>query len=113
MENVKQGTEKMKADFNNVLEQIQDTDNIDDFHSVGIGRFKITQVRINKSKRFNQNCVNFQAGLICVDGQQRLTTTSLLISSIADILFELMQETLDCVLQQKIQRLRGFYGRSL
>ena len=52
MENVKQGTEKMKADFKNVLEQIQDTDNIDDFHSVGIGRFKITQVRINKSKRF-------------------------------------------------------------
>jgi len=88
MENVKQGTEKMKSDFKNVLEQIQDTDNIDDFHSVGIGRFKITQ-----------------AGLICVDGQQRLTTSSLLISSIADILFELMQETLDCVLQQKIQSL--------
>ena len=55
MENVKQGTEKMKADFNNVLEQIQDTDNIDDFHSVGIGRFKITQVRINGSKRFASN----------------------------------------------------------
>ena len=50
MENVKQGTEKMKSDFKNVLEQIQDTDNIDDFHSVGIGRFKITQV--NGSKRF-------------------------------------------------------------
>ena len=59
-------------DKDDLVAEVNDLENIDSFHSVGIGRFKLTEV-----------------GLMCVDGQQRLTTTSLLIAAIADLLQEL------------------------
>ena len=62
-------------DNDDLVTEVNDLDNIDSFHSVGIGRFKVTEV-----------------GLMCVDGQQRLTTTSLLIAAIADILQEMKTE---------------------
>ena len=43
----------------------EEYDNVEDFHSCGIGRFRL-----------------FEDTLICVDGQQRLTTTSLLVAAI-------------------------------
>lgn len=61
-----------ETDNQDLVAEVNDLDNIDSFHSVGIGRFKLTEV-----------------GLICVDGQQRLTTTSLLVSAIADLLQEM------------------------
>ena len=73
LDNVLYGADEMsETDKTDLLVEVNDLENIDSFHSVGIGRFKLTEV-----------------GLICVDGQQRLTTTSLLITAIADILHEL------------------------
>ena len=46
-------------------EEEEEYDNVEDFHSCGIGRFRL-----------------FEDTLICVDGQQRLTTTSLLVAAI-------------------------------
>ena len=46
-------------------EEEEEYDNVEDFHSCGIGRFRL-----------------FEGTLICVDGQQRLTTTSLLVAAI-------------------------------
>ena len=46
-------------------EEEEECDNVEDFHSCGIGRFRL-----------------FEDTLICVDGQQRLTTTSLLVAAI-------------------------------
>lgn len=48
-------------------EEEEEYDNVEDFHSCGIGRFRL-----------------FEDTLICVDGQQRLTTTSLLVAAIRD-----------------------------
>jgi len=70
IENVKQGAEIIEGneDIFNQLASIDKT-NSEDFHSVGIGRFKTSA-----------------DSLICVDGQQRLTTTSLLISALCETL---------------------------
>ena len=76
LDNVLYGADEMcQADSDDLLAEVNDLENIDSFHSVGIGRFKLTEV-----------------GLMCVDGQQRLTTTSLLVAAIADILQEMMGE---------------------
>ena len=73
LDNILYGADEMcDPDKDDLLAEVNDLENIDSFHSVGIGRFKLTEV-----------------GLMCVDGQQRLTTTSLLISAIADLLQEL------------------------
>ena len=72
LDNVLYGADEMcETDNQDLVAEVNDLDNIDSFHSVGIGRFKLTEV-----------------GLMCVDGQQRLTTTSLLIGAIADLLHE-------------------------
>ena len=64
LENIIQGSHDPEAD-----DVSCDVDVAGEFHSVGIGRFKRTE-----------------HGLICVDGQQRITTTSLFISALADTL---------------------------
>ena len=43
----------------------EESESVEDFHSCGIGRF-----------RLNQDT------LVCVDGQQRLTTTSLIVAAV-------------------------------
>ena len=45
LENVLHGADKLDDKNTDVIEEISDLDNVDEFHSVGIGRFKITQVR--------------------------------------------------------------------
>ena len=66
LDNVLYGADEMcQADNDDLVAEVNDLENIDSFHSVGIGRFKLTEV-----------------GLMCVDGQQRLTTTSLLVAAI-------------------------------
>ena len=50
-------TEKMK-------EEDKESESVNDFHSCGIGRFRLNEET-----------------LVCVDGQQRLTTTSLLVAA--------------------------------
>ena len=76
LDNVLYGADEMcQADSDDLVAEVNDLENIDSFHSVGIGRFKLTEV-----------------GLMCVDGQQRLTTTSLLIAAIADLLQEMTGE---------------------
>ena len=71
--NVKQGADVLDGG-GDILDQLAGIDetNADDFHSVGIGRFKTSMDT-----------------LICVDGQQRLTTTSLLIAALCDLLKKL------------------------
>jgi len=67
------GTESMtEGDINlDLAEEIKkeegESETVKDFHSCGIGRFRLNQ--------------DF---LVCVDGQQRLTTTSLLVAAIRD-----------------------------
>ena len=39
-------------------------------------------------------------GLVCVDGQQRLTTTSLLVAAVADLLHDLQQAEAEAVVRQ-------------
>ena len=51
-------TEEMK-------EEEEDGESVADFHSCGIGRFRL-----------------YEDTLVCIDGQQRLTTTSLLVAAI-------------------------------
>ena len=76
LDNVLYGADEMcEADSDDLVAEVNDLENIDSFHSVGIGRFKLTEV-----------------GLVCVDGQQRLTTTSLLVAAIADLLQEMTGE---------------------
>ena len=48
-----------------LTEGMKDEESLEDFHSCGIGRF-----------RLNQDT------LVCVDGQQRLTTTSLIVAAV-------------------------------
>merc|ERR1711915_946536 len=79
MTSVREGAEVLD-ESQEILQQLDDIDetNDDDFHSVGIGRFK-------------KSCDS----LICVDGQQRLTTSSLLIASLRDILKEVAKNEKD------------------
>lgn len=65
------GTESMaeggiKLDLTEEMED-EESESVEDFHSCGIGRF-----------RLNQDT------LVCVDGQQRLTTTSLIVAAVRD-----------------------------
>ena len=85
LDNVLYGADEMcQADSDDLVAEVNDLENIDSFHSVGIGRFKLTEV-----------------GLMCVDGQQRLTTTSLLVAAIADLLQEMATKegSVDSVIQ--------------
>jgi len=79
IDNVKEGAEIL-GEPGNILQQLADIDetNSDEFHSVGIGRFKTSGDK-----------------LLCVDGQQRLTTTSLLVSAVIQVLRE-MEEGEGC-----------------
>ena len=76
IDNVREGA-KILGESGNILEQLADIDetNSDEFHSVGIGRFKTSGDK-----------------LLCVDGQQRLTTTSLLVSAVIKVLREMEGE---------------------
>ena len=74
VENVVEGGELLTTDHCNV-EDMFEVIAIEEFHSVGIGRFK-----------------RIKSDLTCVDGQQRITTTSLFIAAIADILHDLSQK---------------------
>jgi len=67
MNNVVQGVETFGGESYDVLSELENIEetNSDDFHSIGIGRFK----------KSNNN-------LICVDGQQRITTTTLLLAAL-------------------------------
>ena len=65
-----QGTESMaegeiKLDLAEEIKREEESESVKDFHSCGIGRFRLNQ-----------------DSLVCVDGQQRLTTTSLLVAAI-------------------------------
>ena len=53
---------------------------------------------------------------MCVDGQQRLTTTSLLVAAVADLLHDLQQAEAEAVLRQCehfLFRDRGAAGTSM
>ena len=57
--------EEFKSGLTKVLKKKEEDSDTSDFHSCGIGRFRLND-----------------DSLVCVDGQQRLTTTSLLVAAI-------------------------------
>ena len=73
---------EMKLDLTKEMkEEEEESESVTDFHSCGIGRFCLneeTLVCIHFLVRFRLN----EDTLVCVDGQQRLTTTSLLVAAI-------------------------------